>query len=195
MVSLFDTFVGYKFIKILTMPWKKTEAYKRGLIDAKGFALVKRKDIKTGDRKHFTILHTLIWNIKRLLDKLPPTKTRLGSFAVALWMLKDKMAKGYVKENNVEEAFLNYLEYEYDMDCTEKIVEQILVQDNLPEGSYEVIGADLPDLYDGVEVGDEIVLEDCVPIDTMLGTNVYQGIHTRTGRKVAFTDGLVQEKD
>lgn len=195
MVSLFDTFVGYQFIKILSTPWKKTEAYKRGLIDDNGYALIKRKDIKTGDRKHFTILHTLIWNIKRLLDKLPPSKTQLGSFAVALWMLKDKMSKGYVKENYLEDAFLNHIEYEYDIDYAEKIVEQILLQDNLTEGTYEVVCADMTELYEDVEVGDEITLEDSKPIDTVLGSDVYQGIHVRSGRKVVFTDGLVQESD
>ena len=195
MVSLFDTFVGYKFIKMLITPWKKTEAFKRGLIDENGYALIKRKDIKSGDRMHFTILHTLIWNIKRLLDKLPPTKTKLGSFAVAVWMLKDKMSKGYVKENYLEEALLNHLNYEYDMDYTETIIENILLQENLRKGKYEVVSADMPELYKGVEVGDEIVLEDSVPIDMLLGNNIYQGIHVRSGRKVVFTDGLVQEKD
>ena len=195
MVSLFDTFVGYKFIKMLVTPWKKTEAFKRGLIDKDGYALIKRKDIKSGDRMHFTILHTLIWNIKRLLDKLPPTKTKLGSFAVAVWMLKDKMSKGYVKENYLEDALLNHLNYEYDVDYTETIIENILLQENLRKGKYEVVSADMPELYKGVEVGDEIVLEDSVPIDMLLGNNIYQGIHVRSGRKVVFTDGLVQEKD
>ena len=195
MVSLFDTFVGYKFIKMLVTPWKKTEAFKRGLIDENGYALIKRRDIKSGDRMHFTILHTLIWNIKRLLDKLPPTKTKLGSFAVAVWMLKDKMSKGYVKENYIEDALLNHLNYEYDMDYTETIIENILLQENLRKGRYEVVSADMPELYKGVEVGDEIMLEDSVPIDMLLGNNIYQGIHVRSGRKVVFTDGLVQEKN
>ena len=103
------------------------------------------------------------------------------------------MSKGYVKENYLEDAFLNHLEYEYGMDCTEKIIEHILLQENLHKGKYEVISADMPELYKGVEVGDEIVLEDSVPIDTLIGNNIYQGIHVRSGKKVVFTDELVQE--
>ena len=60
------------------------------IIDDKGNILKKRKDLKTSAEKNaYTIFHTLCWNIKKLLDKLPPTKTRLGSFATALWLLKE----------------------------------------------------------------------------------------------------------
>ena len=31
-----DIFVAYKFIKILATPWKKTDAYKLGILDKNG---------------------------------------------------------------------------------------------------------------------------------------------------------------
>jgi len=40
-MSALDIFVAYKFIKILTTPFDKTDAYKLGLIDEKGKILKK----------------------------------------------------------------------------------------------------------------------------------------------------------
>ena len=42
-MSALDIFVAYKFIKILTTPFKKTDAYKLGIIDDEGKVLKKRK--------------------------------------------------------------------------------------------------------------------------------------------------------
>ena len=42
-----DAFIAYKFIKILTTPWKETEAYKLGIIDENGNVLRKRKRSQT----------------------------------------------------------------------------------------------------------------------------------------------------
>ena len=68
-MSAVDIYVAYKFVKILSTPWKKTEAYKLGIIDDKGKVLKKQKELETGaERKAYTVFHRLIWNVKRLLD-------------------------------------------------------------------------------------------------------------------------------
>ena len=41
-----DLFITYKFIRLLTTKWNKTDAYKEGVIDAKGKLLVKGAKIK-----------------------------------------------------------------------------------------------------------------------------------------------------
>ena len=35
-IGLVDTYLAYKFIKMLATPWKKTDAYKLGIIDRNG---------------------------------------------------------------------------------------------------------------------------------------------------------------
>ena len=108
--SVVDIYVAYKFVKILSQPWKDTDAFKLGIIDEKGKVLIKRRNLKTGEQKAaYTIFHTLIWNIKRILDKLPPTRTRIGSFAAALWMLKEYTAPRVQNQNLIEQTFVNYL--------------------------------------------------------------------------------------
>ncbi len=75
-----ELFMTYKFIRLLVTPWKKTEAYEEGVIDAKGKLLIKGKDQTANQKKTYTVWHKLIFNIKRLLEKhlQPPTwKTNL----------------------------------------------------------------------------------------------------------------------
>ena len=39
-----DLFYAFRFLRLLTMPWKKTGAYKEGLIDDKGKRLRDKKN-------------------------------------------------------------------------------------------------------------------------------------------------------
>ena len=104
-----DAFIAYKFIKILSTPWDETEAYKLGIIDDKGKVLRKRKDLKgTGEKKAYTIFHQIGWNLKRILDKVPGTKARFGSFAAALFLLKEEAKGKYSDWNLVEQHIMDY---------------------------------------------------------------------------------------
>ena len=89
-MSIFNAFVAYKFIKILSQPFKETDAYKLGIIDERGKILKKFKTLKgTEEKKAYTIFHRLIWNLKKTLEKIPIFKSRLASFAAALYLIKE----------------------------------------------------------------------------------------------------------
>ena len=36
MASVFNAFLAYKFIKVITTPWKEMEAFEHGIVDANG---------------------------------------------------------------------------------------------------------------------------------------------------------------
>ena len=85
-----DLFVVYRFLKLLVTPWKKQEAYKLGIIDDKGKALKKARDLTTeAERTAFTLLHRLVFNLKRIMNKIPGVRTQLGTYATALFLLKE----------------------------------------------------------------------------------------------------------
>ena len=85
-----DLFVTYRFLKLLVTPWKKQEAYKLGIIDDKGKNLIKSSKFEREDqRAAFTLLHRLVFNCKRILSKIPFVKTQLGTYAAALFLLKE----------------------------------------------------------------------------------------------------------
>ena len=67
-----DLFVVYRFLKLLVTPWNKQEAFKQGIIDKNGKLLKRAKDLKTEDEKSsFTLLHRLVFNCKRIMNKIP----------------------------------------------------------------------------------------------------------------------------
>lgn len=86
-----DLFLVYSFIKRLVKPFDEWEAYKLGIIDDEGNILIPRKKFtKKAQRDAFGVFDKLILNIKKLLAKLPGGQTRLGSYAAALWLIKEQ---------------------------------------------------------------------------------------------------------
>ncbi len=111
-LGLVDTYLAYKFIKMLATPWKKMDAYKMGIIDNKG-KRIKSKEADEAVRKagsKYTNIHKVIINIKRLVAMVPGGKTRLGGAAAALWLLREEAKQMNVEnENIIEETFLEWL--------------------------------------------------------------------------------------
>jgi hypothetical protein len=85
-----DLFYAFRFLKLLVSSWDKTDAYELGIIDDSGKILKKAKDRKTPQEKSaYTVFHRLVFNVKRLLNKLPFGQTKLASYASALFLIKE----------------------------------------------------------------------------------------------------------
>jgi len=67
--SAVDLFITYKFLRLLTTPWKKTDAYKEGVIDDRGKLLVKGDIQSNSQKKTYTVFHKLVFNLKRILTE------------------------------------------------------------------------------------------------------------------------------
>ena len=70
-----DLFVTYRFLKLLTTPFNKTDAFKLGIIDADGNRVKKPKSTQpaielatTEQKSAYTILHKLVFNIKKIFE-------------------------------------------------------------------------------------------------------------------------------
>jgi hypothetical protein len=86
-----DLFATYRFLRILTIPWEDQEAFKLGIIDENG-KRIKEKKLTTSDEKDaYTMLHRMVFNFKRILSKIPLVKSKLGTYAAALFLLKEHM--------------------------------------------------------------------------------------------------------
>ena len=112
-----DLLITYRVVKLLITPWEKTQAFKLGIIDNKGKVLRKFKTIKKPiEKKHYTILHRFVYNLRRILQKVG-LGSRLGNFAVALALLI-KEDRTYIQhKDSIESAVVTYLKEEnlYDM--------------------------------------------------------------------------------
>jgi hypothetical protein len=111
-----DLIITYRVVKMLITPFNKFEAYKLGFIDDEGKVLVKMKDVKGTPRKHYTMLHRFVFNLKRILKKVG-LGSRLGSFAVALALLIKEDKTMAQHKDLLESAVITYLKEEnlYDM--------------------------------------------------------------------------------
>ena len=88
----FDTFITYKIISSLVTPWEDQEAFKYGIIDDKGKLLRKSSTLKTSKEKGaYTFFHRIIFNLKRLIQKLPGGSSKLGSYAAGLFLIKEEI--------------------------------------------------------------------------------------------------------
>jgi len=106
-----DLIITYRVVKMLVTPFNKFEAYKLGFIDENGKVLVKMKDVKGTPRKHYTMLHRFVFNLKRILKKVG-LGSRLGSFAVALALLIKEDKSMSQHKDLIESAVVTYLKKE-----------------------------------------------------------------------------------
>lgn len=105
MSRVIGTLVAYQFTKMLGKPWKEWEIHKLGLIDDEGKQI---KKASTRDEKIAMNLGTiLVMNIKRLIEKLPFGKTRIGSLAAALYLLKEH--EGVLDDVDFEAEFGDFI--------------------------------------------------------------------------------------
>jgi hypothetical protein len=195
-----DLFVTYRFIKLLTTPFEKTDAYKLGVIDADGNRTDK-KLYKEKEQKAYTILHKLVFNIKKIFGKVPGLRTKMGTYAAALFLLKDTF-KEHVEDPQVfEKEFLKYLK-ENNIEIDNSITEEVSLENGkLPKGIYKLTndviatGEDDEENIDAL-IGDEVeTFENVPPADTVLGVDVFPVIHRKTKQKIFVSSEDIQEID
>ncbi len=191
-----DLFVTYRFIKLLVTPFEKTEAYKLGIIDKDGKRKteqtvsrgVRPTDLNTAEKKNaYTVLHKLVFNIKKIFGKVPGLRTKLGTYAAALFLLKDTF-KEHVEDPDIfEKEFMKYLKEEgYEIDNT--ISEEVIgFGEVLPKGEYTLVNDILNTEEEELQakVGDKVVAyDDEAPIDTVLGVEIFPIVHVKTQEKI-----------
>jgi hypothetical protein len=187
-----DLFVTYRFLKLLTTPFDNTDAFKLGIIDKDGNR-IKNEDgsvevLRTPDEKGaYTILHKLIFNIKKLFEKVPGLRTKVGTYAAALFLLKDTF-KEHVEDPDIfEKEFMKYLKeegYELDNSISEDVIG---FGEILPKGNYllvnDILNKEEEEL--SAKKGDKVVAyDDEAPIDTILGVEIFPVIHVKTQEKI-----------
>lgn len=85
-----DLGYAFRFLKLLTTKWEKLPAYELGIIDKRGRNIKKAKELTTPEEKSaYTIFHRLVFNVKRLIQLVPGGKSTLGSYAAALFLIKE----------------------------------------------------------------------------------------------------------
>jgi len=189
-----DLFVTYRFLKLLTTPFEKTEAFKLGIIDEKGNRVKLPKstrpavELATVEQKNaYTILHKLVFNIKKIFAKVPGLRTKVGTYAAALFLLKDTFKESVDDPDMFEKEFMKYLK-ENNIEFDDSISEEVVgFGEVLPKGEYVLINDILNKEEEELSAkkGDKVVaFADESPVDTVLGVEIFPVVHVKTQEKI-----------
>jgi len=189
-----DLFVTYRFLKLLTTPFEKTDAFKLGIIDEKGNRVKKPKstqpavELATVEQKNaYTILHKLVFNIKKIFSKVPGLRTKVGTYAAALFLLKDTFKESVDDQHMFEKEFMKYLK-EQGVELDNEISEEVIgFGEVLPKGNYVLINDILNKEEEELSAkkGDKVIaFDDEPPVDTVLGVEIFPVVHVKTQEKI-----------
>ena len=195
-----DLFVTYRFLRLLTTPFKDTDAYKLGIIDENGNRIMLPKpktgvkilkpqvELVTSEQKNsYTILHKLVFNIKKLFAKVPGLRTKVGTYAAALFLLKDTFKESVDDPDMFEKEFVKYLK-ENDIEFDDSISEEVIgFGEILPKGEYVLVNDILNKEEEELSAkkGDKVIaFDDEPPIDTVLGVEIFPVIHAQSQEKI-----------
>ena len=189
-----DLFVTYRFIKLLTTPFNRTDAYKLGIIDKDCNRILQPNstqpavELATAQLQNaYTVLHKLVFNIKKIFAKVPGLRTKVGTYAAALFLLKDTF-KEHVEDPDVfEKEFMKYLK-ENDVEFDDSISEEVIgFGEILPKGEYVLVNDILNKEEEELSAkkGDKVIaFDDEPPVDTVLGVEIFPVIHDKTKEKI-----------
>ena len=189
-----DLFVTYRFLRLLTTPFKDTDAFKLGIIDDKGNRIRKPKsskaavELNTSELKNsYTILHKLVFNVKKLFNKVPGLRTKVGTYAAALFLLKDTFKEHVEDPHMFEKEFMKYLK-ENNVELDNEIAEEVIgFGEVLPKGEY-VLANDILNKQEEeltAKKGDKVIAyDDEPPVDTILGVEIFPVIHMKSQEKI-----------
>ena len=189
-----DLFVTYRFLRLLTTPFEDTDAFKLGIIDGKGNRIKKPNSTKplvplatTAQKNSYTILHKLVFNIKKIFGKVPGLRTKLGTYAAALFLLKDTFRESVNDPDIFEKEFMKFLK-ENDIQLDDEISEEVIgFGEVLPKGEYVLVN-DILNKEDeelSAAKGDKVIAyKDEAPVDTILGVEIFPVVHVKSQEEI-----------
>ena len=185
-----DLYYSFRFVKMLVTPFNETDAFKLGIVDEKGNRIKSKKVSTSEEKSAYTTFHRLVYNIKKLLEKIPGGQSRLASYAAALFLLKEKFElSDATMQRIVEKSGLEPLDF-----LTEKSEWYLLNDKQLSPGIYRLRESKI-ETFNCQEVGrpqDKIrVKNSSYPIGEIFGLDIYEATHINTNQPIYITVGEI----
>ena len=176
-MGVVDIYVAYRFIKGLTLKWTSWDAYKEGVIDKKGKVIVEPKDRTKKQKNSYGAFNRLIASVKRIFDKIPFVRSRVGSFAAALWLLKEEARKNGANELDLEKLFIDQV---FEGEVPSEDINEETECTTIPRGRYHVVD-DITETNEMIELK-----EDVQSFANELGVPLYR-IHNGNGDTIVIS--------
>ena len=116
-----DNILAYRILSMLVKNFTDTQAYKLGLIDDTGKNL--KKPETSAEKDAYTYLHKLVFNMKKIVNRLPGGESKLKSIVTALFLIKEYYESGNRTTSLMEDRYKSLM----DMDIS-LVEEEILVE-------------------------------------------------------------------
>ncbi len=185
-----DLFYAFRFLKLLVTPFEKTKAYKLGIIDDKGKVLKRAKErTKPDEKAAYTVFHRLVFNLKRLIGKVPGGRSVVARYGAALFLIREHT-------NMSEDKMLEMINKALDIEIEpNEINENTWYQDenlNLYPGNY-TLTEDIASLTTGEVIAlknTRVVVDNLqAPIGKFQNINIYRVKHSPTNQNIYVSNG------
>ena len=173
-----DIYVAYRFIKGLTIKWKSWDAYKEGVIDEDGKVIVEPDDRTRKQKNSYGAFNRLIASVKRVFNKVPFVRSKIGSFAAALWLLREEAKKNGASEVDIERMFISQVFEEGEFDSCN--IKEDVTHNTIPRGTYHVTD-DISETNEIIKLG-----EDINSFSSELGVPLFH-IHNANGTNIVIS--------
>ena len=111
MPRIVDNLIALRILSMLIKPFVETEAFKLGIIDKKGKNLIKPSFFTTDEQRNaYTYLHRLVFNMKKIINKLPGGESKLKSLATAYFLIKEYYESNSRTTSLMEDRFHKLME-------------------------------------------------------------------------------------
>ena len=138
-----NAYYAYKFLRLLTMSWSDTPAFKAGVIDKDGNKILKNA-MTPSQADAYSLFDRLVYNIKRLVTKIPGSGSKFFQLSAALWLIKESFMTNDEYAPLIREAIEKQIgPLNESVQANAKIVYGINVETNEIvhiRGKYEMIG-------------------------------------------------------
>jgi hypothetical protein len=118
---------------------------------------------------------------------VPGLRTKVGTYAAALFLLKDTFKEHVEDPDMFEKEFMKYLK-ENNIELDREISEEVIgFGEVLPKGEYvlknDILNKEEEELT--AKKGDKVVaFADESPVDTVLGVEIFPVVHMKTQEKI-----------
>jgi len=92
MSRIVNNLIAWRILTLLVKPFPETDAFRLGIIDKNGKNLIPSSKFNTDEEKDsYDYLHRLVFNLKKLINKLPGGDTKIKNIVAALFLIKEQL--------------------------------------------------------------------------------------------------------
>ena len=142
MSRVIDNLIAYRILSMLVTPFDQTDAFKLGIIDKAGTKI--KEPNKPEEYDSYDYLHRLVFNLKKILNKLPGGESKTKNLIAALYLIKERYKEQNENDHITEYSLTNLINLDV-------ILAEETVQYNIFEEDVVPVSATTPMNHTGPE--------------------------------------------